>query len=301
MMLDRPVPTPLEILALDPEGADRLLDDLERSVSVHPPFVALAPGTLDEAIVFGDSHGDWRSTLAAIDRFLSGSQPRFLIGLGDYVDRSPRDSPNGSVANALYLLSLAARFPDRVILLQGNHETSRRVPVVPHTLPEEVDDLWGPEEERYQRIVALLERGPLAASTPSGAYLAHAGFPRRLTSPRWTASFDRLDDEGLCEVVWAECEASRNRRGAARPWGARDLDGFLATAGLKILLRGHDADVCGIPLYAGRCLTLHTTRIYERYGGVIVARVPLRSPLRTVADLTIEHLPTEGQSFPISE
>jgi len=295
------VSTPLEILRLDPDGADRLLDRLERAVPVHPPFLALSSGIAEEAVVFGDSHGDWRSTLEAAGRFLDGARARYLVGLGDYVDRSPEDCPNGSVANALHLLSLAARFPDRVVLLQGNHETSRRVPVVPHTLPEEVDDLWGPDEERYQRIVALLERGPLAASTPNGAYLAHAGFPRRLTAPRWTESFDRLDEEGLCEVVWAECEASRNRRGAARPWGARDLEGFLATTGLRILLRGHDPDIAGTPLYAGRCLTLHTTRIYERYGGVIVARVPVRSALGSVADLRVEHLSTEGRSFPVLE
>lgn len=301
VLFDRSVPSPTEILELDPEGADLLLDDLERAVPVHPPFVALAPGAVEEAVVFGDTHGDWRSTLEVVDRFSVGPEPRFLIGLGDYVDRAPRDCPNGSVANALHLLSLAARFPERVILLQGNHETSRQVPVVPHTLPEEVDDLWGPEEERYHRVVGLLERGPLAASTPSGAFLAHAGFPRRLASPRWTDSFDRLDDEGLCEVVWAECDASRNRRGAARPWGARDLEGFLGTAGLKVLLRGHDPDVCGRPLYAGRCLTLHTTRIYERYGGVIVARLPLRAPLETVRDLRVEHLSTEGRSFPSPE
>jgi hypothetical protein len=300
-VFDRPVPTPEEILALDPDGADELLGALERSVPVHPPFVALPAGRADEAIVFGDTHGDWRSTLEAVARSTSEGSPRLLVGLGDYVDRSPEDCPNGSVANALHLVSLAARFPDRVFLLQGNHETSRRVPVVPHTLPEEIDDLWGPEEERYHRLVALLERGPLAASTPNGAYLAHAGFPRRLSGPRWTEVFDRLDEEGLCEVVWAECEASRNRRGAARPWGARDLERFLAASGLRLLLRGHDPDISGTPLYAGRCLTLHTTRIYERYGGVLVARLSLRTPLRSVADLRVEHLATEGRSFPISE
>jgi hypothetical protein len=300
-MFDRPVPAPEEILGLEPEEADELLGALERSVPVHPPFVALPPGGAREATVLGDTHGDWRSTLTAVAEF--GSDPRsgLVVGLGDYVDRPPIDCPNGSVANALHLLSLAARYPDRVFLVQGNHETVRRVPVVPHTLPEEVDDLWGPEEERYHRIVALFERGPIAAGTSNGVYLAHAGFPRRLVASPWTASFDRLDEEGLCEVVWAECEASRNRRGAARPWGARNLDGFLGAAGLRVFLRGHDPDLCGIPLYAGRCLTLQTTRIYERYGGVIVAKIPLRTPVRTVADLPIVHLPSEGRSFAVPE
>jgi hypothetical protein len=300
-MFGRSVPSPLEVLALDPEGADRLLDALERSVPVHPAFVTLPSVGVEEAILFGDTHGDWRSTLEVVRRFSAGATPRLLVGLGDYVDRVPRDCPNGSVANALHLLSLAARFPERVFLVQGNHETSRRIPVVPHNLPEEVDDLWGPEEVRYQRIVGLLERGPLAAATSNGAYLAHAGFPHSLTRPRWAETFERLDDEGVSDVTWAECEASRNRRGAARPWGARDLDAFLGATGLRLILRGHDADVCGLPLYAGRCLTLHTTRIYERYGGVIIARIPLHAPLRTVAEASVEHLPSEGRTYPIPD
>ncbi len=300
-MLDRSVPSPEEILALDAEAADHLLDALERSVPVRPPYVALSRGVAEEAVVFGDTHGDWRSTQEAVARMSALSPPGLLIGLGDYIDRFPRDCPNGSVANALYLLSLAARSPEQVVLLQGNHETTRRVPVVPHTLPEEIDDLWGPEEERYHRVLALLERGPLAATTPNGVYLAHAGFPRRLAHPNWTASFDGLDEEALCEVVWAEADLSRSRRGAARPWNARDLDRFLGSTGLRLFLRGHDPDLCGRRLYEGRCLTLHTTRIYERYGGVVIARLRLGSPLGTVADLAVEHLPTEGRSFRVSE
>jgi Calcineurin-like phosphoesterase len=292
------VPRPEEILALDRVGADRLLDELERHVPTHPPLVRLTPGGAAEAIVFGDTHGDWRSTLEVAAGLTAGSPPRLLIGLGDYVDRFPPDCPNGSVGNALHLLALAARDPDRVFLLQGNHETTRRVPVVPHSLPHEVDELWGPDRDRTNRIVSLLERGPLALTTPNGAYLAHAGFPRGLSAGPWERAFDRLDEDALCEIVWAECDASHNRRGAARSWGARDLDRFLGTTGLKLVLRGHDPDVCGVPLYGGRSLTLQTTRVYERYGGVISALLPLRMPLESVSSLTVHHLRTEGQRYP---
>jgi hypothetical protein len=297
-MVDLPA-TPSEILALSPNAADQLLDELERGVRVHAPFVPVRPGAAEEAIVFGDTHGDWRSTQAVVDGFSAPGRERMLIGLGDYIDRSPDDCGEGSVANALYLLSLAARYPDRVLLLQGNHETCRRIPAVPHHLPEEVDALWGPEIDRYTRLLALLERGPIAAATPNGAYLAHAGFPRRLASP-WTASFDRLDDEGLCEVVWAECDVSRNRRGAAPPWGRAELDRFLRASALSVVLRGHDPDLCGRPLYGGRCLTLHTTRIYERFGGVICATLPFGFPLTSVSQIEVRHLSSEGRSYPPS-
>ena len=288
--------SPSELLALTPSEADRLLDELERKVPVRPPLVEIPEGTAEEAIVFGDSHGDWRSTEEVVRRYREGN--RCLIGLGDYVDRAPEDCGAGSVANGLYLLGLVAEAPGHVTLIQGNHEIVRRIPAVPHHLPDEVDELWGPDSTRYDRLVGLFERGPLAVTTPNGAYLAHAGFPRGKLPIPWTDAFVAPDDERLAEITWAECDASHIRRGAARPWGEKDLDQFFRATGLSIMLRGHDPDLTGRPLYGGRCLTLHTSRIYERYGGVVIARVPLVPPLRSVTDLSVEHLSTEGRSYP---
>jgi len=295
-------PSPEAILHLTPEDADRLLEHLERNVPVRPGLVTLPATGFTEAIVFGDTHGDWRSTLEIERRFRdTDGGPRCLVGLGDYVDRHPVDCGAGSVANAMRLLGLAAQFPDRVFLLQGNHETTRRIPVIPQTLPEEVDQLWGPQVQRYIRLLALLERGPLAATTASGVYFAHAGFPRGPLASPWAARFETLDDDRLAEIVWAECDVSRSRRGATAPWGTSDLVSFLAQTGLSVFVRGHDPDLTGRPLCGGRCLTLHSTRIYERYGGVVVARVPLTGRVASVADVRIEHLPTEGHRFPIPE
>jgi hypothetical protein len=288
--------SPTELLALTPSQADDLLDHLEARVPVRPPLVEISEEAGEEAVVFGDSHGDWRSMEEVVRRYREGS--RSLIGLGDYVDRPPDDCGAGSVANGLYLLELVAEHPGRVTLIQGNHEVVRRIPAVPHHLPDEVDELWGPDSTRYDRLLGLFERGPLAVTTANGAYLAHAGFPRgRLPIP-WTKAFDAPDDERLAEITWAECDASRVRRGAARAWGQRDLDQFFRATGLSVMLRGHDPDVTGRPLYGGRCLTLHTSRIYERYGGVIIAHLPLHAPLPSVAALSVEHLSTEGRSFP---
>ncbi len=291
--------TPRELLRLSPEEADELLDWLEDQVPVRPPVAEISSATADEAVVFGDTHGDWRSTEEVVRRYRQGN--RCLVGLGDYVDRAPEDCGEGSVANALYLLSLAAEAPGRVFLIQGNHEGVHHLALVPHNLPDEVDELWGPDSTRYDRLVGLLERGPFAVTTSNGAYLAHAGFPRgELPSP-WTKAFESLDEARFAEITWAESDASLIGRGVAPPWGSRDLDRFLSVTGLRVMLRGHDPDLTGRPLYGGRCLTLHTCRIYQRFGGVIVAILPLGAPIRTVGDLAVEHLPTEGKSYPPPE
>ena len=290
---------PSELLTLSDAEVDRLFDYLERTVPVRPPLVEVPEGVAEEAIVFGDSHGDWRSVEEVVRRYREGN--RCLIGLGDYVDRAPDDCGAGSVVNALYLLELVAEAPGHVCLIQGNHEVVRRIPAVPHNLPDEVDELWGPDSTRYDRLLGLFERGPLAVVTASGAYLAHAGFPRGKLPVPWTDAFAHVNEERLAEITWAECDASRIRRGAAFPWGARDLDQFLRSTGLSVILRGHDPDVTGRVLYGGRCLSLHTSRIYERYGGVIVAHLPLDTPVASVASLKVDHLATEGRSFPVPD
>ncbi len=289
---------PRQILALDPAGADALLDRLERTVPVRPPLVEFAPPGAREGTVFGDTHGDWRSTIAAAQRFWSAPSAGALVGLGDYIDRPPEDCGEGSVANALLLLQWTAAFPERVLLIQGNHEAHRRIAVVPHGLAEEVDQLWGPEEARYLRLMALLERGPLAATTASGAFLAHGGFPRAVGSDPYPQEFRADDDEVLAEIVWGEPDAGRSRRGVVTPFRESDLDRFLARSGTRLFLRGHDPDLTGRPLYGGRCLTLHTCRLYQRFGGVIAARLPLDRTVARAGDLLLEHLATEGRVYP---
>ncbi|MGB6500475.1 MAG: metallophosphoesterase [Thermoplasmata archaeon] len=280
--------SPADILRMSAGEADDLIGHLEERVPHRPPLAEISAEVAEEAVVFGDSHGDWRATAEVVRRFREGR--RSLIGLGDYIDRAPADCGAGSVANALFLLGVAAEAPDRVWLIQGNHETTRRIPVRPHSLPSELANLWGPDPSRYDRILELLARGPIAARTPSGAYLAHAGFPRGPLPTPWSAAFDAADDDRLAEVVWAECDVSAARRGAAPSWGNSDLDLFLRTTGLRIFLRGHDPDLTAQPLFEDRCMTLHTCRLYGQYGGVISAMLPLRSPVRSVRDLTIDRL-----------
>ena len=288
-MTETPLVGPEEILALSPAKADTLLGELERTVPRYPSVVDLGTTGAEVAVVFGDSHGDWPTIQEVVRRYRS-TPASALVGLGDYVDRTPVDCPQGSVANALFLLQLSATDAPRVVLLRGNHETVRDYPVLPHSLLREVEALWGPEPSRYDRLVALLNRGPLVATTPSGVYLAHGGFPRAPRATPWTRALDPSDHWRLGEIVWADCAASHNRRGVAPAFKEEELLSFLDDAGLSVMLRGHDPDLTRRPIYGGRCLTVHTTRFYRRFGGVIWVHLPLRTPVRTMADLRIEDL-----------
>lgn len=271
------------------EEIDRLLTRLDPEVSLQSPLVHVDPPGTPTMAVIGDTHGDWHSTRVALEWFLQSPSDRAFVGLGDYVDRAPPDCPGGSAVNALYLLSIQAAHPDRVFLIQGNHETARRIPVSPHSLPHEMASRWGEDRRRYSRLLGLLERGPLAGYTTSGVFLAHGGFPSRLASP-WTDRFRTVDETLLAELTWRDVAASRLDRGLSPPFNEEALDDFLRATGLHVFLRGHDPGVVGRPLYHDRCLTLHTSRMFERFGGILTAHVPLDRPVHSLHDIEVLHL-----------
>jgi hypothetical protein len=289
--------SPADVLGWSSEDADEFLDRLEERVPIRPRLLELRQSDGRVAIVFGDSHGDWRSVGEPVDRFLSAPPGTLLIGLGDYVDRAPTDCGAGSVANAISLLALSADYPDRVILIVGNHELARRIPALPHDLPEEIDQLWGPAQERYDRLLGLLERGPLAVRTESGVYLAHAGFPRG-DPDDWAGRLERPTDETLIDMTWSDCAGSGYLRGLGEPLAEPEVRRFLDRANCRLFLRGHDPPLTGRPLFHGTVLTLHTTRLYERYGGVVYGTFPLDRPVGGARDVEIHHAATEGHQFP---
>lgn len=272
---------------------DSLLTELDPRISAEPALVRIQPPGATAVDVIGDTHGDWRSAESAAAWFLEEPPRRAFVGLGDYIDRAPSDAPAGSAVNALYLLSLKAAYPDRVFLLQGNHEAARRIPVIPHTLPDEMAAKWGADRPRYSRLIGLLERGPLAAYTPSGVFLAHGGVPSRLP-PHWTDRFRMVDETLEVELLWRDVAASSVDRGLSPPVDEEALERFLKAAGLRVFLRGHDPHVVGQSLYGDRCLTLHTSRKHEQYGGILVARVPLDRPVRSTRELEVIRLRPPG-------
>jgi hypothetical protein len=108
------------------------------------------------------------------------------------------------------------------------------------------------------------------------------------------SEFESADDERFLEIVWGECAAAHGHRGIVRPFDERDLLTFFHRSGARIFLRGHDPELAGRVVYSGRCLTLHTTRVYERFGGLLVAHVPLDRPIQSVRDLVVERVAMGG-------
>ena len=72
-------------------------------------------------IVVGDLHGDSDSTnkyVKEIEKLFKNGQLDYVVFLGDYIDRGP-----SSLQVLNLVVDLKLRFPNKVTLLRGNHET----------------------------------------------------------------------------------------------------------------------------------------------------------------------------------
>lgn len=85
-------------------------------------FIVYLPAD-GEAIFIGDTHGDPDAAVSIIEqeKFIEamekGEENKYLVFLGDYVDRG-----KGDIENIEQIIALYKKYPDNVVLLRGNHE-----------------------------------------------------------------------------------------------------------------------------------------------------------------------------------
>ncbi|MHA1646054.1 MAG: metallophosphoesterase family protein [Promethearchaeota archaeon] len=126
-------------------------------------------------LIVGDTHGDFESTLRIVQPFLEEKVDGLLF-LGDYVDRGEY-----SFLNLMFLICLSIVWPDRVILLRGNHEDL------------ELNVIFGfygelqryfKNNQRFQAVLAIIDAlynlMSLVAITPEKSVCMHAGITKDL-------------------------------------------------------------------------------------------------------------------------
>jgi hypothetical protein len=278
---------PLDVRSIDESEA---LDSLD-TIGELLPSEKLAEVPLvkeGRALVVGDTHGDWPTLQALVEKYLLGANrvDRFII-LGDYVDRVPSDLLFASVTNALYVLSLRALFPERVLIFRGNHEAYQHVPYQGHDIIDDSFRCWGTRAVG-EKIEDLFDRLPIAGITENGAYLAHAGFP---IVESWRDAILHPTYKTWLQVLWNDVDVSPTCGGRGidqEPIGSANLSEFLASSGTSVFLRGHDPHVVGELLYDKKLLTVHTTRGRADLG-VMAAIIPLGERM---SDLSVAQIIT---------
>lgn len=222
-----------------------------------------------EAIILGDIHGDLSSLKHILfetkfmEKAFKGDDV-YLIFLGDYGDR-------GIYSPEVYyiVLSLKKRFPEKVILLQGNHEGPEDLPVFPHDLPFYLNRKFGSGGMKaYNKLSGLFRRFYTAVIVEEKFIMLHGGVPSEAKSLDDVAFAYKKHplERHLEEILWSDpVDEVRGKlpspRGAGYIFGEDITSRFLKNLGVNFLIRGHEPVFNGYRFnHGGKVLTLFSRR-----------------------------------------
>jgi protein phosphatase len=240
---------------------------VEKSSQVEGRLFHLAP--FGKAIIIGDLHGDLGSLTHIIEdggflEKVQKSEDVYLIFLGDYGDR-------GTTSPEVYyvILKLKELFPNKVILMRGNHEGPENMLPYPHDLPIQLKQKY--DEDSGTEIMGELRRLFNYLYTTviidERAILIHGGLPSKATSIRDLACAheNHPREPHLEEMLWSDPKeelkgTQRSPRGVGKLFGIDITKKITKLAGVNVLIRSHEASPEGFKInHEGRVLTIFST------------------------------------------
>jgi len=249
------------------------------SLQITGRLVEVPP--VGEAIIVGDIHGDLESLKHILENsnFMEkakGGENILLIFLGDYGDR-------GSYSPEVYyiVLKLKELFPERVVLMRGNHEGPEDLLASPHDLPFHLNRKFGERSsEVYLKLRELFNYLYNAVLIDERVVLLHGGAPSQASTVNDIvyAHEKHPHEPHLEEILWSDpWEGIKGTyaspRGAGRLFGENVTDKLLKMLGVKALIRGHEPSEEGFKTnHSGKVLTIFSRGgppYYNNYGAYL--------------------------------
>ncbi len=249
----------------------------ESGFRVSGGLVTLPPK--GKVTVVGDLHGDLLSLrrILEICGFLDvGMEDSYLIFLGDYGDRGFYSPEVYSV-----ILELKIMFPDRIILLRGNHEGPDDLLAYPHDLPWHLRRKFGGDSEMiYEGLRGLFRSMYLAVLVEGRFVMLHGGVPSMAGSIEDLMYADEKHpaESHLEEILWSDpvedlMGTYPSPRGAGKLFGEDVTCRFLRLLDVDLLIRGHEPADSGFKMnHDGRVVTLFSRRgapYHNRFGAFL--------------------------------
>mmetsp|Transcript_37018 Transcript_37018/g.109118 ORF Transcript_37018/g.109118 Transcript_37018/m.109118 type:complete len:313 (+) Transcript_37018:170-1108(+) len=188
--------------------------------------------------VCGDIHGQFQDLLELFR--IGGNCPdtNYLF-MGDYVDRGYH-----SVETASLLVALKVRFPHRITILRGNHE-SRQITQV-YGFYDECLRKYG-SADVWKAFTDLFDFLPLTGLVENKIFCLHGGLSPTLDTLDHIRSLDRIQEvphEGpMCDLLWSDPDDRGgwgiSPRGAGYTFGQDISEQFNLTNGLDLISRAH--------------------------------------------------------------
>ncbi|UCF13756.1 MAG: metallophosphoesterase [Thermoplasmatales archaeon] len=260
-IINRVVNDPDYVACLDENEIEDCLEEIKPILEKEESLIELN----GNVVFIGDTHGDFNTTKAIVERFFNVNH---LVFLGDYIDREPMKW--GSIYNITYLLLLKCSYPEKIVLLKGNHECNYAIPCFPYEFEVEIIQRYG-SSDLHGKYVGVFSSMPLMVLT-NNVFAAHGGILKEanLKQLRTTGKNDLGAIESL---VWSDPVVSLTYRGAGNSFNEEDLVKFLDGINARVFIRGHDYDNLGISIYGDRCITIFSSSRYKEMGnrGILVA------------------------------
>lgn len=208
--------------------------------------------------VVGDIHGQYHDLLEIFK--IGGSPPSTnYVFLGDYVDRGYY-----SVETILLLVALKLRYPQRVSLIRGNHES--RTITTNYGFYTEVLNKYNGLLRVWTYFTDLFDYLPLGATIDGKIFATHGGLSpscQRLDQIRVVDRFKEIPHDGImADLVWLDpdpeiADFKLSPRGAGYLFGHDIMHKFCHDNDLVQLLRAHQLCNEGFVSYwQGKCVTI---------------------------------------------
>ncbi|ORY85994.1 Metallo-dependent phosphatase [Leucosporidium creatinivorum] len=218
-----------------PESAMKHLCSVVRSILMEESNVQPVSSPVT---VCGDIHGQLWDLLELFR--VGGECPETsYVFMGDFVDRGYY-----SLETLSLLLTLKAKYPDRVTLLRGNHE-SRQITQV-YGFYDECQQKYG-NANVWKACCSVFDYLNLAAIIDGSILCVHGGLSpelRTLDQIRVIARAQEIPHEGaFCDLMWSDPDDidtwSVSPRGAGWLFGSRVTDEFNHVNSLTLIARAH--------------------------------------------------------------